>query len=363
MKKQTLSLAIISALTLSACGGSSGSSSADSDDTAIYGPLSTGSVSEPAFAYFDLDTMTQVELTETEAETNTVWDIAFKRTGVYLNNAQATPVSAYFTGNNSDFYDESGSAVADMFTAATPETELADFTSVSIYDLPADDEEFVADVTSNIIDDWYTYNFMNHSVSANPENYFIVDSDTTFSKFSVTDLTQDGFAASDITITYANQTSVDTEFETTTTDIVVDAVTDCSSDGIFIDFDMGQVVTSADDYDLMLTCNDDNTGINFDLDIADDALALQDFDNNYDAIDPAAISYYGFQSNEYTVKAFDENPWYAYGVNGGHTMWSQYGVYLIKNEATTFKLQITSYYDTDGVSGNISFRAEALVAE
>jgi hypothetical protein len=53
-------------------------------------------------------------------------------------------------------------------------------------------------------------------------------------------------------------------------------------------------------------------------------------------------------------------PWYQYGLDGGHIIWSQYGVYIIKTETASYKLQITSYYNEESASGNISFRAEAL---
>ena len=45
----------------------------------IVGPLSTGSISEPVFVYYDLDNKAVIELTAEQALTNTDWDIAFKR--------------------------------------------------------------------------------------------------------------------------------------------------------------------------------------------------------------------------------------------------------------------------------------------
>lgn len=354
----------ISAIALSACGGGSGSSSTDNDITVdtIYGPYSTGTVSEPSFVYFDLETMTTVELTDDEAATDTQWDVAFKRSGVYLNhNDGQEAVSAYFTENNSDFFDDDGNAVTDMFINATPESELEDFTAVTDADIPTDSSLFASDVTSNIIDGFYNYDSSTHVVTAAPESYFIVYSDDTFTKFNVTDMTTSGYYMADITISYANQTSSDTEFNTTTTDLVVDAAATCAGyGGVYIDFELGQTVSEADNWDISLSCSDDLTGVNFSIDIADDATAMQDFDDYYTAIDLAAINYYDFEANEYSVKVFDETPWYQYGVNGGHTLWSQYGVYLLQTTTATYKFQITSYYDTDGTSGNLSFRAEAL---
>ena len=328
----------------------------------VYGPYSTGSVSEPSFVYFDLETLSEVSLTEEEAATNTVWDVAFKRSGIYLNAANSeAPVSAFFTGNNADFIDSEGKPVVDSFINATPESELDDFTAVTTADIPAEADMFVADVTSNIIASWYNYNATTHQVSAAEDKYFVVYSDDTLSKFSVSGFTQAGFALSDITITYANQTVADTEFASTTTDVTVNASEACSAyDAVYIDFDLGQTVAETDAWDITLACNTDKTGISFGIDIAADSTAMQDFENAYTGVAVESISYYDFQENEYTVKAFDANPWYKYGVNGGHTLWSQYGVYLIQTETATYKLQMTSYYDAEGTSGSVSFRAEAL---
>ncbi|MGJ8691348.1 MAG: HmuY family protein [Thalassotalea sp.] len=351
-------------LSLSACdSGTDNVAENIAIDTAIiYGPYATGSVSEPKFVYFDLETMAPLEMSDTEAKTNTTWDIAFKRSGVYLNHANSEmPVSAYFTNNNADFINSEGNAVTELFINATPESELEDFTLVTAADIPTDTALFVADETNNIINGFYDYNTTTHVVSAAPANYFIVNSDDDFSKFSVTDITTSGFSLTHITVSYTNQTASAVEFDTSTSDVVVDVAAACAAyEGVYIDFALGQTVSATDAWDISLTCNADMTGADFSIDIADDATAMQDFANSYAAIDPAAINYYDFQTNEYSVKAFDETPWYRYGVNGGHTLWSQYGVYLIQTPTATYKFQITSYYDADGTSGNLSFRAEAL---
>jgi len=324
----------------------------------IYGPYATGSVQAPVFVYFDLETMSEVTLSET---TDTTWDIALKRTGVYLNDADTdSPVSAYFTNNNNEFILD-GVTDVDAFVNATPDSELADFTSVTSTDIPADDNMFVADITSDIIDGFYNYDYITHIVSANAANYFIVNSDTTLTKFNVSDLTTVGYDITEITFSYANQTSEDDAFALTTTDLVVDTALACATHaGVYIDFDSGAYVTESDAWDVSLPCNAGNAGTSFSIDIAADATAIQDFDNSYDAIPVDYIPHYGFKSNEYTVKAFDANSWYKYSLQGNNGIWSQYGVYLIRTATATYKFQITSYYDSEGTSGNISFRAEAL---
>ncbi|WP_158971993.1 HmuY family protein [Paraglaciecola sp. L3A3] len=360
-------IAVLSgSMLLTACGGSS------SDDTNVipeepsnvYGPLATGSVAEPNYAYFDLETMTVVSLTEEQAATDTSWDIAFKRTGVYLNNANNdSPVTAYFTGNNTDFWDGE-TPVADKFLNATPETELAAFDSVSITDVPADTSMFIADEMFNIISDFYNYDPVTHQVSAADDKYFIVNSDDQLTKYRVSALTQVGFAMSDITLQIANQD--DADLFGAESPLLVDLVTECGlGDMVYVDFGTATVVTENDNWDLSFICNEANTGSDFEMDIADDATALQDFTNEITGISAEALPYHSFKANTYTEKAFDATPWYAYNIEGGipHGIYSQYGIYLIKTDSATYKLQMLSYYDEESTSGSISFRTEALVAQ
>lgn len=368
-KLSSLALCVL----LTACGGGS-SSSKDSTPTpeptpaptaptqgSISGPHSTGSVSEPVFVYYDLDDKAVIELTSEQAETNTVWDIAFKRSGVYLNQHSDNAVTAYATGNNSDFFDADGKAIAASFIAATAETELADYLAVKTSDIPTDETKFVADKTSNIIEGFYNYNMTTHVVTAADSNYFIANSDNAFTKFRATSITTAGRGIGQITLQTAYQGSSDAAFAAEQ-ELTIDAALTCSGDvtHIYVDFDTNQEVTAADNWDINFPCTADKTGADFTINIADDAQALHDFDNKYDAVDPTAVAYYGFKNNIYSVKAFDSTPWYQYGLNGGHLLWSQFDVYLIKTPTKTHKLQITSYYNADGVSGNISFRADEV---
>ena len=365
-KKFTLAACLSAALGLTACGSSSDSTEKtiiEPEAGLIYGPFTTGSIGEPTFAYLDLDTLSMIELTEEQANTSTEWDIAFKRTGVFLNNNDSddeiSPVGLYFTNNNSDFIVD-GSAVVDKFVNATADGELDDFIAVTSVDVPADDQ-FSTDQTNGILDNFYNYDPATHQVTAAADHYYIVNSDTTITKFSISALTQAGYGMSDFTISFANQLSGATEFDAVTTDLLIDAATECSSNEvIYVDFDVNNIVTSGDAWDIKIPCLDDSTGADFTLTLADDAKARQDFDNSYDGIPVASISYYGFKSDQYTINAIASAPWYKYSLEGNNKIWSQYGVYLVKNANGVFKLQITSYYDIDGNSGNYSFRVEAL---
>lgn len=358
---------------LTACGGG-GSSSKDTTPTPeptptptaptqgkVNGPHTTGSVSEPVFVYYDLDNKAVIELTAEQAATNTVWDIAFKRSGIYLNQHSDNTITAYATGNNSDFFDVEGKAIAASFIAATAETELADYLAVKTSDIPTDETKFIADKTSNIIEGFYNYDMTTHVVTAADSNYFIANSDDAFTKFRATDITTAGRGIGQITLQTAYQSSSDAAFAAEQ-ELAIDAALTCSGEvtHVYVDFDTNQEVTAADAWDINFPCAADKTGADFTINIADDAQAMHDFDNSYDAVDPTAVAYYGFKDNVYSVKAFDNTPWYQYGLNGGHLLWSQFDVYLIKTPTKTHKVQITSYYDADGVSGNISFRADEV---
>ena len=359
-------------LALSACGGSSSTKESKPEPTPvptptvptqgqIFGPNSTGSVAEPVFVYFDLDNQAVVTLTAEQAATNTDWDIAFKRSGIYLNQHTDNTITAYATGNNSDFFDADDKVIAASFINATAETELDDYLAVKASDIPTDDTKFVADVTSTIIDGFYDYNATTHVVTAADSHYFIVNSDDAFTKFRATAITTAGRGIGQITLKAAYQGTSDAEFATEQS-LTIDASLTCSGDvtHVYVDFDSLQEVTEADAWDINFPCAGDKTGADFAINIAEDAQAMQDFDNSYTAIDPTAVAYYSFQPNSYTVKAFDNTPWYQYGVNGGHLLWSQFDVYLIKTPTTTHKLQMTSYYDEQGTSGYISFRADKV---
>ncbi len=378
--KQTLKLSVVAlSLALTAC-----SSSDDDDDPVveepvvtpepqpepvvqgeIMGPFATGSSAEPVRVYFDLDTNSVVELTAEEAATNDVWDVAFERYRVFLNSNNAdNPVSAYNLNNNAEFYDAEGNVAADLITAATADSELQEYLDVTTAAIPADDTMFVNDVTEKTLTDFYVYDFTTHTVSAAPENFFIVSNNETYTKFSVTNLTQDGFVAADMTITAAYDFGESVE-------ILLDgaAICDGTATHAYVDFATGSAVAADAAHDLTVLCG--TGGFEFELDLVDGAVAYKDFANEINDAETADIyaGYGYFTANEYTELAFADithgsfDSTWVYGAAGGHTLWSDYNIYLIKTADKHFKLQFISYYDESGVSGSISFRADEVLAE
>ncbi|CAB9495225.1 HmuY family protein [Alteromonas macleodii] len=380
MNKTYLALLLAMTFGLTACGSSSsddtsvetpdevtdgsgdsdaGSSDGENEEGTIYGPFSTGSTSEPVAVYFDLDTQTQLTLTEEEAATDTTWDIGFKRTNVFLNTNQETAVSLYFTGNNSDFYDDTGVPVPDLFLNASADSELDDYLAVTQSDIP-EAEAFSTDTETQVIGDtFYNYDFTTHVVTPNEETYYIVSSDSNYTKFHVTDIVTEGRGIGEITLGVMHQSVLDgqTTFAEEVA-LTVDAV-GCS-DAVYVDFDMQQVVTQADGWDLSIPCAD-GAG-EFTLSIADDATVLRTDAETYDGVDTEAAQFYGFSEETVSEYAMSANNWYFYD-STSHLLYSQFGVYLIQAGDTTYKLQITSYYDEEGTSGAYSFRADPVSGE
>jgi hypothetical protein len=380
MNKTYLALLLAMTFGLTACGSSSsddtsvetpdevtdgsgdsdaGSSDGENEEGTIYGPFSTGSTSEPVAVYFDLDTQTQLTLTEEEAATDTTWDIGFKRTNVFLNTNQETAVSLYFTGNNSDFYDDTGAPVPDLFLNASADSELDDYLAVTQSDIPDADAFSTETETQMIGDTFYNYDFTTHVVTPNEETYYIVSSDSNYTKFHVTDIVTEGRGIGEITLGVMHQSVLDgqTTFAEEVA-LTLDAV-GCS-DTVYIDFDIQQVVTQTDDWDLSIPCAD-GAG-EFTLSIAEDATVLRTDAETYDGVDTEAAQFYGFSEETVSEYAMSANNWYFYD-STSHLLYSQFGVYLIQAGDTTYKLQITSYYDEEGTSGAYSFRADPVSGE
>ena len=380
MNKTYLALLLAMTFGLTACGGSSsddtpvetpdevtdgsggsddGSSDGGNEEATIYGPYSTGSTSEPVAVYFDLDTQTQLTLTDEEAATDTAWDIGFKRTNVFLNTHQDTPVSLYFTGNNSDFYDDTGAPASELFLNATADSELDDYLAVTESDIP-EAEAFSTDTETQVIGDtFYNYDFTTHVVTPNEDTYYIVFSDSNYTKFHVTDIVTEGRGIGEITLGVMHQSVLDgqTTFAEEVA-LTLDAV-GCS-DAVYVDFDLQLVVTQADGWDLTIPCAD-GAG-EFALTIADDATVLRTDAQTYNGVDTEAAQYYGFSEEMVSEYAMSTNNWYFYD-STSHLLYSQFGVYLIQAGDTTYKFQITSYYDEEGTSGAYSFRVDPVTGE
>ena len=324
--------------------------------------LDTGTMQEPNYVYFDLDANEELLLTEEEAQANSDWDIAFRRTSVYLNQYAETPVTLYFTGNTDDFYDDEGDALVERFINATGETELAAFEAYS-GEVPAE-AQFHSDSTESVINGFYIYDINTHTVSANDAAYFVVDSDNAYAKFRATSMVQDGFGMASITLGVATQSGEETSFSAEQS-LEVDA-TGCAAD-IYIDLATQSVVEASGDWDLSIPCSNALAG--FEINIADDATALNESDAEIAGVDAELAPYWGWETNTVEILAIKQyGPassnygWAEYGVNGGHLMWPNFATYVIQTEQARYKFQILNYYDVDdSASGSYTIRYQKIL--
>ncbi len=359
-KPWQLATLISSALLLGACG----SSSDDSSDNEQALPRTLVSAIEDQengyqsvvgidgsseYAYFDLDTGTQLDIDTEEAKTNMDWDMAFLGTSIILNGEYSGPgnVSGYYTGNNSDFRDEQGNAISEQFMAASSETELDDFLAVTQDDI--DESQFKGDEFVTVFDDdFYVYNHETHVVTANLDQYFLMSTADGFYKVRTTDLTTAGYAITSITFGYQFKSTEDQTFSVENQ--VALNMSNCTEDG-FVDLDSGEVVSEEQSWQITLACNTDGespgTGAGFEIQLHSDtqayALNGEESDEDIDLI----IEYPQYYlTSDYANTVFKHQfKWYEYNLDDKNQIWSQYGVYLVKTDTATLKVQITGYYN------------------
>ena len=332
--------------------------SVSANEGVVYGPHNTGSMQAPSTVYFDLETMQALSIDEAAAETNTQWDVAFRRTAVMLNKSQSTPVGIYAMDNNAEFRDAAGAAVANQFVNATAETELAEYLAVTATDIPADVAMFVSDGEEAVIGtNFYNYDRNTHVVTPADNNYFVVQSDDNYARIRATNIVTAGRAMGEITLGIAFQDALSGQQAFGNEVALAIDATGCS-DNIYVDFDTQTTVSATDAWDLQLTCS--NGAAEFALDLAADAQVFADTMNTT-GISAQNARFMPFTAaNRPTYGISHAHDWYAYNLQGGHQLYSQYTVYIVSTDTGHFKLQLTSYYDENGNSGNISFRADKL---
>lgn len=356
--KQPMKLAGVLTLgtLLAACGSDDETTSNETDknNDAQY-TIVTGIDASSAFAYFDLDTNTQLELTDEEAQTNLEWDMAFKSTNIILNGDYSGPgnVTAAYAGNNADFRDEEGEPIAEKFIAATPESELSDFTDITQY--PAD-VEFKGDIFKTVFDSsFYAYNHLTHEVTANDSQYFLFSNEDGYYKIRVTSASNDnggspGSALTEFTIGYQFKAQDDQTFSSEETY----QIAQCDGQH-YVDFSQNSEVAATESWDISVLCND------FEVHLGDDAqaYALTGSETDEDLTNIMSHPQY-YLTADYANTVFKHQyKWYDYNLEGNSKIWSQYRVYFVKTPIATYKLQVTGYYNQ--VDGEVKSRQISFI--
>ncbi len=386
MNKQILSSAILAAsLALTACGGDSSSSNTTDEqgpsdggiptatqlviDASAGGSGASDSDPENKFSYFNFASGTVVELQDSEAEASNAWDIAFKRNKIIVN---ANTAKAALVASQDDFYDEAGKAINTSFINATAASEAQSFIDITTEGIS--EVEFKADAAKPALgSDWYIYNPQNHSVSANTDNFFLLqnaeqDNVSIFTVKNITTATSGRAAASYTVELFNNEASQgeDFIFPQAGIEFVADFT---SKNQICYDLD-----TQAE---LDCASNEGTWDVRFD---ASFEIWLNGGIHGNGAAATTAAASFADISAKTEVLSYElardtmsgtftdsDSTWWAYGINGGHNIWSNFRVYAVDTADGQYKLRILSYYapqtsttPAPGTSGVITVEFEKL---
>jgi hypothetical protein len=288
--------------------------------------------------------------TVADRSTSTGWHIGFFATRVMLNGGAAGPgeVLGHCLCQNA-------SATDDAVMAMTADDELAAFEGVTAAMIPTDDDAWQSDALAAVIDEWYSYDFQTHTVSAAPENVWKVRTAAgdAYAKFHVTTIEDAGRAsAGRVTFAYALQPSAGADFGAVQTVTV-----DLAQGPVHFDLDTGSEVGEEGDWDLHFSGYDIrvNGGVSGDGQ-AGASPAGAAFGDVADASDLPGFLYAG----DAFGGVFDEHSWYRYNLQGQHQIWPTYDVYLVKQGEAVFKVQLVNYYGETGDSRQITFRYAPL---
>lgn len=311
------------------------------EDATLTVDASTG------WAYVDL-AATATEVVVAERSTSTVWDIAFNATRVMLNGGSAGPggVEGYCVCQNAGATD----AQVEAMTAAG---EQADFEAVTLAAVPASAEAWETDALDAAIAGWYSYDMTTHQVSAVPERVWQVrgaGATPEYAKLHVTEIADATQAGARVTIEYAVQSSAGAAMGDVQT-----AVLDGRTEPVYFDFATG--VSDANEWDIMLEGYE--IRVNGGVSGTGGAGAVQSSEGFGDLADASGAPAGHYRGDAFGG-AFTSHPWYRYNLDGNHTIFPTYDVYLIRRGAEVYKVQLTGYYNTAGDPRRITFRYARL---
>jgi hypothetical protein len=289
------------------------------------------------------------QVTVTDATTSTGWDIAFNATRVMLNGGAAGPggVVGYCVCQNA-------AATEGQIEAMTPAAERGGFEAVMLAAVPAGGDAWESDALDAAITGWYAYNVTTHEVSAVPSEVWKVRGAgpaPEYAKLHITDIAGATQSAARVTIEYAVQPSAGEPLGATQS-----AVLDGHTGPVRFDFATSAVVET-DSWDIMLDGYDIriNGGVSG-TGGAGAVAADESFAAMTDASDAPAQIYRG----DAFGGVFAMHPWYRYNLDGNHTIFPTFDVFLVKRGTAVYKIQIIGYYNTAGDARHITFRYARL---
>lgn len=286
------------------------------------------------YAYFSFATQDTVTLTGDEAANSSNWDIAFKRDYVILNGGVSGA---------------KGVEGVDLAEAGSPDS--TDF-AVVIDTSDITGSDWQADRYNLVVDDWYDYDPVSHTLDVNRNVYVLKDAAGNYVKFQVIGMAGGGMPPDMGSVTfrfvYAADGSSDVSGAPDTVSI------DVGSGTGYVDFSTGSEVTPADpmeslDWDIAFSSYEIH--LNATVFGPGAARAYPMYGDLDDPADFDGVTQAPTQSQGYFADQFGSvlTNWYDY--NPDTHQLSSYGhVYLIKSDDAVYKLQISSYYRNVGGS-------------
>jgi hypothetical protein len=269
-------------------------------------------------------------VTPAQPATSPAWDIAYFATSVMLNGGAAGPggVAGYCVCQNAG-------ASSAQIVAMTPESELADFESVTAANIPAA-PTFQLEALVPAVAGWYTGTGSGATAAADKTWLLRLSDETSFAKLRVVSLRGASAATpGDVTIEYAVQPTSSAPLGAPRT-LVVNAANPVS-----IDLNAGAVTTSATDWDIrfdgyVLRLNSGVSGTGK----AGAATTAQPFD----AVTSASVDARAYRT-DVLGGVFSAHPWYQYNLLGNNQIHPTFDVYLLKRGDIVYKVQLLNYYD------------------
>lgn len=331
---------------LAACG---------SDDTTappIVPNTATISVdASQSFAYIKLGETAQ-KVTVADAASSTAWDLGFLATTVTSNGGSAGPggVTIHCLCANANATD----AQIQGFTA---ENQLAAFEGVTAAQIPGDGS-FAGDSLAPAIAGWFTGS--GAQATANTGRTWILrrgSPTATLGKLHVTSIRNASAQnAGQVGFEFALQPAPGAAFGAVVQDTV-----DVRNGPVYYDLASGTETTVTGAWDLRFSgfeirSNGGVSGSGSVQAVPDNTTPFATIDAAYAATAPLVAYRRDAFSGVFTSK-----PWYKYNITGtDNQIWPTFNVYLVKRGSEVYKVQLISYYATDGTSRQITVRYARL---
>lgn len=348
------SIALVAAL---AVGCSSSETTGPTDPGSQYASIQLNATAQTAYITLGA---TATPVTVADASTSTAWDLAFTGTPtVAVNGGASGPgtVKAYCLCANS-------SLSLTQIEALSAQVGADAFGAVTAAVIPAD-ASFQSDVASQAITGWYSYNATTHAITTTSTAWGLRLASTSgaYAKFHVVSIPNPGQSnAGIVTIEWATQSS-----GTATLGADRQLAVDLSSGAkVYVNLTAGTTSTSStaawdiamQGYTIYV-----NGGASGSGNVGAVSLLPSTFYASYAAITTIPVGANGIPSSAFTSDgaggAFLSAPPYRYD-GTSHQVYPTYDVYLVKKASDVYKVQITSYYSTAGVFGNLTVRYAKL---